>query len=89
MKQLSSLFVSLLLITNLASCGGGGGSGGGGATTPPPPTNVATAQPAAKTINVGDTVSFTVATSGTAKITYQWRKDTVNITGGNRKNLIY
>ncbi len=40
---------------------------------PPTPPSVTT-QPVSTTVNVGDTASFTVAASGTAPLTYQWRK---------------
>ena len=40
-----------------------------------------TQQPLPSVVNPGATVSFTVAASGTAPLTYQWRKDTVNIPG--------
>ena len=42
----------------------------------------ATVTPAAKTILVGDTVTFTVNVAvGTAPFTYQWRQNQVNING--------
>ena len=40
-----------------------------------------TTQPISQTITVGNSVSFTVATSGNPAPTYQWRKDAVNISG--------
>ncbi|MBX3737838.1 MAG: immunoglobulin domain-containing protein [Candidatus Didemnitutus sp.] len=47
-------------------------------------TNTATApsittQPAAQTVNTGVSVSFSVTASGTAPLSYQWRKDGANI----------
>jgi hypothetical protein len=39
------------------------------------------AQPAAKTVSVGQTASFSVAANGTAPLNYQWRKNGSNISG--------
>ncbi|WP_414662095.1 immunoglobulin domain-containing protein [Horticoccus sp. 23ND18S-11] len=46
---------------------------------PVPPTIVT--QPLAQTATVGDTVTFTVAATGTAPMSYQWRKGGVPIVG--------
>jgi Immunoglobulin domain/Immunoglobulin I-set domain len=40
-----------------------------------------TSQPANQTVTVGQTASFTVSASGTAPLSYQWRKNNANITG--------
>ena len=40
-----------------------------------------TTQPANQTVNAGQTATFGVVASGTAPLTYQWQKNTVNITG--------
>lgn len=40
-----------------------------------------TTQPLAKTVSPGAAVTFTVVATGTKTLTYQWRKDTQNITG--------
>jgi hypothetical protein len=40
-----------------------------------------TTQPSGATVNVGSSVTFSVATAGTAPITYQWQKNGVNISG--------
>ncbi|MBI5424829.1 MAG: immunoglobulin domain-containing protein [Opitutae bacterium] len=40
-----------------------------------------TTQPAAQTVNVGASVSFIVAASGTAPLSYEWRKDGATIAG--------
>jgi hypothetical protein len=39
------------------------------------------AQPASQTVCAGSPVSFSVTASGAGTLTYQWRKDTVNISG--------
>lgn len=41
-------------------------------------------QPLAKTVNLGTTATFTVATSGTLPITYQWKKGGVNVVNNAR-----
>jgi hypothetical protein len=41
-------------------------------------------QPVDATLNPGGALNLSVAASGTAPITYQWRKDGVNITGGTQ-----
>ncbi|MEM7165378.1 MAG: immunoglobulin domain-containing protein [Planctomycetota bacterium] len=46
-----------------------------------PPT--ITAQPTGGTLCEGDPITFTVAASGTAPLSYQWRKDGTNIPGAN------
>jgi VCBS repeat-containing protein len=40
-----------------------------------------TTQPASRTVAAGQTASFTVAATGTSPISYQWRKNGVNIPG--------
>jgi len=40
-----------------------------------------TTQPANKTVNPGETATFSVTATGTAPLSYQWRKNGVNITG--------
>jgi hypothetical protein len=40
-----------------------------------------TTQPASQTVTTGQTASFSVAASGTAPLSYQWRKNNVTISG--------
>ncbi|MEQ2009067.1 MAG: immunoglobulin domain-containing protein [Limisphaerales bacterium] len=49
------------------------------------PTNAPTivTQPVSQTANAGQNASFAVTVSGTAPLSYQWRKNTVNISGAN------
>jgi hypothetical protein len=56
-------------IFSLAPLGGGG--------TPPSITT----HPSSQTVCEGDLVNFTVGATGDAPLSYQWRKDTVNIGG--------
>ncbi|MCX8091420.1 MAG: PA14 domain-containing protein, partial [Verrucomicrobiae bacterium] len=46
----------------------------------PPPT--ITSQPATQTKNPGETATFTVAASSSSPLTYQWRKNGVNLANG-------
>jgi len=43
-----------------------------------------TTQPASQTVNPGTTVQFTIAATGTGTLTYQWRKDGVNLSNGGK-----
>jgi hypothetical protein len=42
-----------------------------------------TAQPASLTVTVGQTATFSVAATGTAPLTYQWKKNSVAVSGAN------
>jgi hypothetical protein len=57
-------------------------SAAGGSAAP-----VITAQPASQTVNAGINVTITVAATGTAPLTYQWRKGGVNVTGATSASL--
>jgi phosphoesterase family protein/Ig-like domain-containing protein/immunoglobulin I-set domain protein len=48
---------------------------------PPPTAPAITTQPASTTVTVGQTASFSVVASGTAPLTYQWRKNGTAIAG--------
>lgn len=50
------------------------------------PVSIVT-QPAGATVNVGGTVTLTVAVDGTAPFTYQWLKDSVALTGATAASL--
>ena len=63
--------------------GGGGGGGGGFAGTAP----AVTAQPVAQTVIEGGAATFTVVASGTATLTYQWRKDGAAVSGATGATL--
>jgi Immunoglobulin I-set domain len=77
--SLTSLSVCLLACFAVVSgCSSGGGSG----TTPPPAVAPQiTTQPAAQSVFVGDTATFSVVASGTAPLTYQWARGGTAITG--------
>ena len=69
----------------LTACGGSSSSSGdsGGATDTPltPTAPTITTQPAAQSVTAGQTASFTVEASGTAPLTYQWQKNSTDISG--------
>jgi len=46
-----------------------------------------TTQPASQTVTAGANVTFTVGASGTAPLSYQWRKNGGNIAGATRSSL--
>lgn len=69
------------LILALTACGGSGNptSGGGGGTQPAAPA--ITAQPQNTTVSAGKTATFTVTASGTAPLSYHWKKNNTSISG--------
>lgn len=67
----------------LAACGGGGG---GGEPPAPPPVAQAptiTTQPAAVSVEAGQTASFSVQAAGSPPLAYQWRRGGTPINGAN------
>ena len=69
------LVITLALSLATASCTGGL------AGTPDPTAPGITAQPMNETVSVGLTATFSVAASGTAPFSYQWKKNNAAITG--------
>ena len=53
-------------------------------TVKTPPT--ITTQPANKTVTVGKTAKFSVTATGSTPLSYQWRKNGVNITGATKSS---
>ena len=47
-----------------------------------------TTQPASRTVTAGQTATFMVAATGTAPLTYQWRKNNTEITGATSSTYI-
>jgi hypothetical protein len=45
-----------------------------------------TAQPAGKSVTAGKTAKFTVTVSGTRPVSYQWKKNGVNIPGATKSS---
>jgi len=54
-------------------------------SAPTPPS--ITAQPESQTVTTGSTVAFTVTATGSAPLTYQWRKDGTVISGATSSTL--
>ncbi|MEO7679011.1 MAG: immunoglobulin domain-containing protein, partial [Verrucomicrobiota bacterium] len=52
-----------------------------------PPT--ITAQTGSQTVNVGDTVTFSVTAFGSAPLAYQWSKNGVAVTGATNRTLVF
>jgi hypothetical protein len=73
---LASQLTTILAIFSLAGCSGFSNSGG---NQPVMPT--LSAQPVSASVTVGQTATFIVSASGTTPISYQWRKNTANISG--------
>ena len=72
---LASQLTALLITVSLAGCAGIPNSIGGN----PPVAPSLTAQPGSIAVTAGQTATFSVVAKGTAPISYQWRKNTVNI----------
>jgi subtilisin family serine protease len=88
LKKIMIVWVSMAL-GSLVACGGGGGGSGvsensgqnAGSDLSAPPS--ISSQPAAASIYATQTATFTVAASGNGLLTYQWRKQGVNIPAAN------
>jgi hypothetical protein len=78
---------AVLNVGAAGGAGGGGGGGGGGGTPQPPVIPVAPTlltQPSSQSVFVGQAAGFTVRVSGSVPLTYQWRRNGVNIPGANQ-----
>lgn len=89
-KRSSSRLACLLIAMTVTACGGSSGSDSTSTTPPPAPDPMPapsatapsiTTQPANASSTAGGTVTFTVAASGTAPLTYQWQKNGTAISG--------
>jgi hypothetical protein len=56
-------------------------------TAPPPIAPSITEQPASQTVSEGSDVTFSVTASGTSPLSYQWRRNGVNINGATERTL--
>src|ERR1700728_137484 len=79
--SVSHLVLAMLLPFALSSCGGGNST----------PINTVTApgietQPAAQSVQAGQTATFAVVATGTAPLSYQWQKNTAPIVGATSAN---
>jgi hypothetical protein len=74
------IVAALILSVELTACGGG--SSGAPLTIAPQPTAPSiTVQPAAQSVSVGQSATFSVTASGTAPLAYQWQKNGSAISG--------
>ena len=70
----------MLAMFTIAGCAGVTTANNASNSNAPTAAAVAT-QPANQTVTVGQSATFSVTASGTAPLTYQWQKNTTNITG--------
>jgi hypothetical protein len=73
MRTRSWLACSVVLV---AACGGSGGGSGAAAVAP-----TITTPPAAQSVPAGQSAQFSVLAAGSAPLSYQWRRDAVDIAG--------
>ena len=71
---------AILATAVVAGCGGAANSGGVGGN---PVAPLLTVQPASAAVNAGQTATFSASATGTAPISYQWRKNGANIAAAN------
>ncbi|HUO33386.1 MAG TPA: immunoglobulin domain-containing protein [Candidatus Acidoferrum sp.] len=64
----------LISVGMLSSCSGNGGTSGSGTTAPS-----ITTQPSSLSVVIGQTATFSVSASGTSPLTYQWQRNSTNI----------
>ena len=77
----TSIFAALLFAVSLAGCAGvGGPANPGSGSGTPTPASILT-PPASQSVTVGQTATFLVAAAGSAPLSYQWRKNSGNISG--------
>jgi Right handed beta helix region/Immunoglobulin I-set domain len=60
-------------------------------SAPPPPVAVVPkigTQPSPQTVSVGQTATFSVVATGTAPLSYQWKKNGANISGANSASYV-
>src|SRR5215470_15599256 len=79
-RALQLVFLLLLGLVPMV-LGGCAGSASGANTNASPVAPVITTQPVNQTVTAGQTATFTVVASGTAKVSYQWQKNGANIAG--------
>ena len=70
------VLATFTIALSFAGCGGGAGGATGNSPVVAP---AITTQPANKSVTAGRTVTFNVVATGTAPLTYQWKKNGANI----------
>ncbi len=81
MGSLNRVFRALLALLAMAVLPAFVACGGGHSSPPPPVAPAISVQPANQTVLEGATATFTVTATGTAPLTYQWKKGGTAITG--------
>jgi uncharacterized repeat protein (TIGR03803 family) len=81
----AGLILSGNTLYGTASVGGSSGQGTVFSLSLGPPA--VTTQPVSQTVNAGQSASFTVTATGVAPLSYQWRKDGVNVIGATSASL--
>ena len=79
-RAFSAFLCSVLLALTLAGCGGGSATPD---TAPNSTVPSITTQPTSKTVTAGQTATFTIVATGSAPLTYQWRKNDAAIAGAS------
>ena len=77
--KLFAASVACFIAMFLVGCGGGGGENPPLADTPAAPS--ITTQPANQSVVAGQAATFTVTATGSAPLTYQWKKNGNNMDG--------
>lgn len=77
--RLRTFALGFAMVGVIAGCGGGGGGGGGGSAALPPAIG---SQPGPVSVADGATAAFSVAASGDAPLTYQWRRNGADLADG-------
>jgi hypothetical protein len=80
-SSVSHLVLAMLLAFALSNCGGGNSTPMNRVTAPGVET-----QPAAQSVQAGQTATFAVVATGTAPLSYQWQKNTAPIAGATSAN---
>ena len=87
--QIASILLYSILASAVLLVTGCGGSGSPAKTRAPlsiAPT--ITTQPASQTMLLGRSATFTVAATGTAPLSYQWYRNSVEVSNGNTASLV-
>jgi hypothetical protein len=85
-RRTIQIFQTLALLFTISLAGCSGLTSSSGSTQPVVPS--LTVQPTSVTVTVGQPATFSVSASGTAPISYQWRKNAANISGATTASYI-
>jgi hypothetical protein len=79
--RLSLHFIAMVTSLGVSACGGGSTSSTSPPTEPAAVAASVTTQPTGQIVTVGQAATFSVVATGTAPLSYQWQKNSVNIPG--------